>query len=172
VQHAPERELFVAGEIAAANGPNKLGVQSETGIKPDIPLCSDDVCFTPESGHSSARSRCPLCAKSGLPHRSKLRLYSITSSARASSEGGTLRPSALAVLRLITRSNYGSKADIDGDSCMSAKCHQQTSVSPIGHAKVCGSKPLHRPAAGYRRGVGWQRRECIIATQCATNGRF
>ena len=31
VQHAAERELFVAGEIAAANGPNKLGVQSETG---------------------------------------------------------------------------------------------------------------------------------------------
>jgi uncharacterized protein len=31
VQDAAERELFVAGEIAAANGPNKLGVQSETG---------------------------------------------------------------------------------------------------------------------------------------------
>jgi hypothetical protein len=32
-------------------------------------------------------------------------LYSITSSARASSEGGTVRPSAFAVLRLITSSN-------------------------------------------------------------------
>src|SRR5262245_13338292 len=31
--------------------------------------------------------------------------YSITSSARASSEGGTLRPSVLAALRLITKSN-------------------------------------------------------------------
>ena len=31
--------------------------------------------------------------------------YSITSSARASKEGGTVRPSALAVLRLITNSN-------------------------------------------------------------------
>ena len=26
VQHAAERELFVAGEVAAANGPNKLDV--------------------------------------------------------------------------------------------------------------------------------------------------
>ena len=35
---------------------------------------------------------------------SKQHLYSITSSARASSDGGTVRPSALAVLRLITSS--------------------------------------------------------------------
>ena len=33
-------------------------------------------------------------------------LHSITSSARASSDGGTSRPSALAVLRLITSSNF------------------------------------------------------------------
>jgi hypothetical protein len=33
--------------------------------------------------------------------------YSITSSARASSVGGTSRPSALAVLRLMTNSNFG-----------------------------------------------------------------
>ena len=37
-------------------------------------------------------------------HRSKRFLYSITLSARASSIGGTVRPSALAVLRLITNS--------------------------------------------------------------------
>src|SRR5258708_7101450 len=41
-----------------------------------------------------------------LMHRSKQRLYSITSSARASSEGGTVRPSALAVLRLMTSSYF------------------------------------------------------------------
>src|SRR5438270_13945874 len=34
------------------------------------------------------------------------RTYSITSSASASSVGGTLRPSVLAVLRLITKSNF------------------------------------------------------------------
>jgi FecR protein len=38
-------------------------------------------------------------------HRSKRRLYSITSSARASSIGGTARSSALAVLRLMASSN-------------------------------------------------------------------
>jgi hypothetical protein len=38
-------------------------------------------------------------------HRSKMYLYSITSSPRASSIGGTVRPSAFAVLRLITNSN-------------------------------------------------------------------
>ena len=38
-------------------------------------------------------------------HRSKPHLYSITSSARASTDGGTARPRALAVLRLISSSN-------------------------------------------------------------------
>src|SRR6266481_1495457 len=47
----------------------------------------------------------------GRPHmgpgvrRDDVRLHSITSSARASSVGGTSRPSALAVLRLMTSSN-------------------------------------------------------------------
>ena len=40
-----------------------------------------------------------------LMHRSKVWLYSITSLARADSPGGTSRPSALAVFRLITNSN-------------------------------------------------------------------
>jgi hypothetical protein len=35
----------------------------------------------------------------------KINVYSITSSARASSEGGTVRPSALALLRLMASSN-------------------------------------------------------------------
>ena len=40
-----------------------------------------------------------------MSNRSKPALYSITSSAVASSVSGTVRPSALAVLRLITNSN-------------------------------------------------------------------
>src|SRR5262252_8116990 len=44
--------------------------------------------------------QCPLCAKSG--HRDT---YSITSSAMATRPGGKVRPSAFAVLRLITNSN-------------------------------------------------------------------
>jgi isoquinoline 1-oxidoreductase beta subunit len=43
---------------------------------------------------------------SGLMHRSKQHYYSITSSARASSAGGIVRPSVFAVLRLITSSNF------------------------------------------------------------------
>ena len=45
-----------------------------------------------------------LCAATRPMHRSKNR-YSITSSAVASRVGGTVRPNALAVLRLITNSN-------------------------------------------------------------------
>ena len=43
---------------------------------------------------------------SGLMHRSKNGAYSITSSATASSIGGTSRPSDLAVLRLIASSKF------------------------------------------------------------------
>jgi hypothetical protein len=64
-----------------------------------------DVRFTPKSGHWQTTVGCPLCAKSGLMHRSKKCPYSITSSARASSEGGTVRPRALAVVRLMTIAN-------------------------------------------------------------------
>ena len=48
---------------------------------------------------------CLKGANNRLMHRSNYQLYSITSSARASSEGGMVRPSAFAVLRLITSSN-------------------------------------------------------------------
>jgi len=41
------------------------------------------------------------CTKPAVSNRSKPTHYSITSSARASSDGGTVRPSALAVVRLI-----------------------------------------------------------------------
>jgi hypothetical protein len=44
-------------------------------------------------------------ARSRLMRRSKRHSYSIASSAMASNDGGTSRPSALAVLRLITNSN-------------------------------------------------------------------
>ena len=53
--------------------------------------CKADMC--------SATRGCPLSANSGHRH-----LYSTTSSARASNVGGMVRPSALAVLRLMTSS--------------------------------------------------------------------
>src|SRR5215831_19497870 len=62
-----------------------------------------DVRFTPESGQIADISGCPLSAKRRHSHCSKFS-YSITSSARVTSEGGRSRPSALAVLRLIVSS--------------------------------------------------------------------
>ena len=53
--------------------------------------------FVDEIRKPRAGLRCPLCANSGH--------HSITSSARASTDGGTVSPSALAVLRLMTVSN-------------------------------------------------------------------
>src|SRR5258705_3061653 len=48
---------------------------------------------------------CPVRATNGLICRSKRHLYSITLSARSSSEDGTARPSALAALRLTISSD-------------------------------------------------------------------
>src|SRR6516164_9700544 len=63
------------------------------GSKADVTSLNHDVRFTPKSGHSD------------ILHCSIERRYSITSSAMLSSPDEGLRPSALAVLRLITSSN-------------------------------------------------------------------
>src|SRR5262245_31331707 len=55
----------------------------------------------PKSGHEADSRLVPGAAVSDC---SKVPFYSITSSARASSAGGTSSPSVLAVLRLITNS--------------------------------------------------------------------
>ncbi len=75
------------------------------GSEADMARSNCDVRFTPNSGHPSAQSKCPLWAKSRLMHCSKESLYSITSSAIESKFSGTSMPSALAVVRLMTRSN-------------------------------------------------------------------
>src|SRR5450755_2363960 len=74
--------------------------RSETAFR-----CPLHVRSYPNSGQTRARSVCPLSAKSGLMHRSKWHLYSITSSAMESTPAGMVRPSALAVVRLMTNSN-------------------------------------------------------------------
>jgi len=68
------------------------------------------VRFGSDIGHKSGGPPCPLCAnncREQVQQKSALEgpPHSITSSARTRSEGGTLRPSALAVFRLITISN-------------------------------------------------------------------
>src|SRR6266851_6324261 len=55
--------------------------------------------------HCLNQSFATKSATNGLMHRSKHRLYSITSSARVNIRGETVRPIAFAVLRLSTNSN-------------------------------------------------------------------
>src|SRR6516165_3501707 len=67
------------------------------------------VRFTPQSGHSSPTSACPLCATScrEQPQQSECieGAYSISSSARSRNDSGMASPSALAVVRLIAKSH-------------------------------------------------------------------
>jgi hypothetical protein len=60
----------------------------------------------PESRHEAPAQYLTRWVKSRLMHCSKERRYSITSSAMLSSPDETVRPSVLAVLRLITSSNF------------------------------------------------------------------
>src|SRR5262249_47897829 len=76
------------------------------GSKADIDDHSDDVCFTPESGHRLSALGCPLCAKSRLMRCNKERRYSITSSAAVNNLSEMVSPSALAVLRLMISSYF------------------------------------------------------------------
>ena len=83
--------------ILAWAGSLEVAVDVRFGSKADICSAKRHVCFTPKSGHVQCNEGCPLSAN--------IQLYSITSSARTSSVGGTVMPSALAVLRLMTHSN-------------------------------------------------------------------
>src|SRR5216684_1472014 len=58
-----------------------------------------------QCGLTPEMARGPESANKRLMHCSKQQLYSITSSARVSSVGGTMMPSAFAVFKLITSSN-------------------------------------------------------------------
>jgi len=68
-----------------------------------------DVCtgsaLPPETDSQDAIATRRKCAKQRHTHSGK-NAYSITSLAVASRAGGTVRPSSLAVLRLITNSNF------------------------------------------------------------------
>jgi len=62
----------------------------------------------PPKADIAERDRDVRCVpKADILRRSKVILYSITSSVRPSSGSGILRPNALAVFRLITRSKFG-----------------------------------------------------------------
>ena len=105
------------------------------GSEADICSAKRHVRFTPKSGHVRCASSCLLCASdvtpfadyhpltcascprhseclrsptaaSGIAKSGHRQPYWITSSARAIKAGGAVRPSALAVLRLIASSNF------------------------------------------------------------------
>jgi hypothetical protein len=76
------------------------GAECPLWVKSGHVECKSDICFTTESGHVRCNYGCPLWANSG--HCTS---YSISSSARPISVFGTVRPSALAVLRLMINSN-------------------------------------------------------------------
>jgi hypothetical protein len=69
----------------------KLGPSSAMGHSF---LTHEHVRFGPEGGRNSHRHEGRLRAKTGLIHRSKQQNCSITSSVRANSDRGTVRPSA------------------------------------------------------------------------------
>src|SRR5262249_23844512 len=69
-----------------------------------------DVRFTPESGHVQCTRQCLLWANSGLMQRSNLNRYSINSLASDWNDAGTVNPSFLAVVRLMTNSNLLSRS--------------------------------------------------------------
>ena len=82
----------------------------DKGPHPRYSVASVDVRFVTESDHLLRCREVTLWATSRLMRRSKLHLYSITSSAIARTPDGMVRPSAFAVFRLMTSSNLvGSK---------------------------------------------------------------
>ena len=89
VSHAARKSFRIASDSRRGGHRKPLGIQVAANVR-----------FTPKSGHARCIRPCLLWAKSG-----HCATYSITSVARASRSGGTLRPRALAALRLITNSN-------------------------------------------------------------------
>ena len=94
---------FATGNCPLGQWPRSPNVRF--GSLADICSAKRHVRFTPNSGHVQCNSVCPLCANSGLMHRSKQHRYSITSSTMERTPAGIVRPSAFAVVRLITNSN-------------------------------------------------------------------
>ena len=97
----PNRKLSKRGPACECRSVHAVGVSKACPlwVKSRHLQCKKVCPLYPQSGHSRLTLECPLSANSG-----HCPTHSITSSARASSDGGTVRPSALAVLRLITSS--------------------------------------------------------------------
>ena len=95
---------LTAGTNAASQ--MRCAAQDGYGSKAALRAPTSNFRFAPDSGLKSDIAPCLKSAMNGLMRRSKRHLYLITLSARSSSEGGTARPSALAVLRLTIGSDF------------------------------------------------------------------
>jgi hypothetical protein len=83
----------------------RIDVDVGVGSKTEVAALERHVRSTLHNRPPQAAPPCPFRATNRLMHRSNWRLYSITSSARASSAGGMVSPRVLAVFRLMTSSN-------------------------------------------------------------------
>src|SRR6266496_2755189 len=102
----------------------------------------------------------PSCHLQGRP-KCRCVTHSITSSARASSMGGTVRPSALAVLRLITSSNVtgawtGSSLGFAPLRMRSAYDFSEETGTIDGRDTVASSQQSNLRAMADRDGKGHQ----------------
>jgi hypothetical protein len=96
--HSASNEFLM---VAPAGCPSR--VKSDKVDRTDL---SRHVRFAPKADKRADGSLSPLCAISRHMQCSKQHRYSITSSARVTSVSGSVIPSAFAVFKLMTNSNF------------------------------------------------------------------
>src|SRR5262249_9504494 len=94
--------MLSRSRVERANRSSRVTIRARTHKSALAGL--SNVRFAPKATEVLRCREASLCATTGLMHRSRQHSYSITSLAMASRVGGTSRPSALAVLRLMARS--------------------------------------------------------------------
>ena len=134
-------------------GQNRKGSGPST-CSPVLPVSRD---------RRSCGSTSGSCPQAAVSNRSKPILYSITSSASASSVGGRSSPSALAVLRLITSSNLDRLHDRQvGGLLALAECgRRRCRLRETRRSGCCRSTSARRPR---RKAVAVDRRQ--LASSC------
>ena len=105
------RKGILSGQTIILEGPDQPGLRclpaslmSGPGPKPVLTASKRHFRSTPNNGHHQTGPAGPFSANRKTHAPQQLTVYSITSSASASSVGGTVRPSALAVFRLTNSS--------------------------------------------------------------------
>ena len=101
------------------------------------------VRFASESGHARLVSTCRLRAISALVHCSKIGGYSIISSACSRDDSGMVKPSAFAVVRLMTRSVFSPGRGVTETSAgsVSAPLFDGNELRPVLHLHA-RNKPI------------------------------